>query len=43
MIAVVIAAAVGALVYVVASTSIEKADVRESAELDFRALAGRAG
>src|SRR5262245_27921701 len=30
MIAIVIAAAVGALVYVVASTSIEKADVRES-------------
>ena len=30
MIALVIAAAVGALVYVVASTSIEKADVRES-------------
>ena len=30
MIAIVIAAAVGALVYVVASTSIEKADVRDS-------------
>ena len=30
MIALVIAAAVGALVYVVASTSIEKADVRDS-------------
>ena len=30
MIALVIAAAVGALVYVIASSSIEKADVRES-------------
>ena len=30
MIAIVIAAAVGALVYVLASTSIEKADVRDS-------------